>query len=186
MAAAGWRFPATLRRPTRYLNPGVPDGERQLAWRGTPLVGSVKSGRLIELLARGGVIDEALATARAAVRRAVASSVGAYSERSAAVVLAILIGDRAGLTDEVERRLQEAGTYHVIAISGGNIAIVAGLCVFLLPCAQGWSRTVAPLVVAVLSCLRARRRRRTFSRTRDADGGRSILRPGVGSPDDRH
>ena len=40
---------------------------------------------------------------------------------------AILIGDRAGLNDEVQRRLQEAGTYHVIAISGGNIAILAGL-----------------------------------------------------------
>ena len=38
-----------------------------------------------------------------------------------------MIGDRSGLDDEVERRLQEAGTYHVIAISGGNIAILAGL-----------------------------------------------------------
>ena len=38
-----------------------------------------------------------------------------------------MIGDRAGLDDGVERRLQEAGTYHVIAISGGNIAILAGL-----------------------------------------------------------
>ena len=27
----------------------------------------------------------------------------------------------------MQRRLQEAGTYHVIAISGGNIAILAGL-----------------------------------------------------------
>jgi competence protein ComEC len=42
-------------------------------------------------------------------------------------VTAIVIGDRAGLADEVERRLQEAGVYHVIAISGGNIAILAGL-----------------------------------------------------------
>ena len=40
---------------------------------------------------------------------------------------AILIGDRAGLDAQTERRLQEAGTYHVIAISGGNIAILAGL-----------------------------------------------------------
>ena len=47
--------------------------------------------------------------------------------QSAAIVTAIVIGDRAGLDDEVQRRLQEAGTYHVIAISGGNIAILAGL-----------------------------------------------------------
>jgi competence protein ComEC len=42
-------------------------------------------------------------------------------------VTAIVIGDRTNLDDEVQRRLQEAGTYHVIAISGGNIAILAGL-----------------------------------------------------------
>ena len=144
-------FPATLRRPTRYLNPGVPDGERQMAWRGTALVGSVKSGRLIEVVARGGAIDETLGRARAAVRRAVASSVGPYSERSAAIVLAILIGDRAGLSDEVERRLQEAGTYHVIAISGGNIAIVSGLFVVLFRAARVGPRVSATLVVAILS-----------------------------------
>ena len=144
-------FPATLRRPTRYLNPGVPDGERQMAWRGTTLVGSVKSSRLIEVVARGGAIDEALASVRAAVRRAVASSVGPYSERSAAIVLAILIGDRAGLPDEVERRLQEAGTYHVIAISGGNIAIVSGLFVFLFRAARVGPRASATLVVVILS-----------------------------------
>ncbi len=47
------------------------------------------------------------------------------SPTSAGIVTAILIGDRAGLSDQVERTLQEAGTYHVIAISGGNIAILA-------------------------------------------------------------
>ena len=144
-------FPATLRRPTRYLDPGVPDGERLMAWRGTPLVGSVKSDRLIDVVAGGGVASEAFASARAAVRRAVAASVGAWSERSAATVLAILIGDRAGLDDALERRLQEAGTYHVIAISGGNIAIVAGLCVVLLRAFRVGSRISALLVIAVLA-----------------------------------
>ena len=144
-------FPATLRRPTRYFNPGVPDGERQMAWRGTALVGSVKSGRLIEVVAHASAIDEALATARAVVRRAVASTIDPYSERSAAIVLAILIGDRAGLTDEVERRLQEAGTYHVIAISGGNIAIIAGLFVFLFRAFRLGPRASALLVIVLLT-----------------------------------
>ena len=120
------RFPATLRKPTRYLNPGVPDAERQFAWRGTSLVGSVKSDRLIELLTYGTPLAEAAASIRAMVRRAIGIAVAPWSTRSAAIVTAILIGDRAGLDDEVERKLQEAGTYHVIAISGGNIAILAG------------------------------------------------------------
>jgi competence protein ComEC len=74
-----------------------------------------------------------------------------WSERSAAIVTAILIGDRAGLTSDVERRLQEAGTYHVIAISGGNIAIIAGLVVLVCRAVRIASRAAAMVVVAVLS-----------------------------------
>ena len=43
---------------------------------------------------------------------------------------AVLIGDRAAIDAEVTARLQAAGTYHVIAISGGNVALVAGLVWF--------------------------------------------------------
>jgi competence protein ComEC len=42
-------------------------------------------------------------------------------------VAAVLIGDRSGLPDDIRSRLQIAGTYHVIAISGGNIAILAAV-----------------------------------------------------------
>jgi competence protein ComEC len=121
------RLPVVLRRPSRYLDPGVPDHERALARRGTILVGTVKSGGLVEVLARGNWVDETMSAARAFARRAIAGSVGRWNARSAAIVNAIVIGDRAGLDEEVQRRLQEAGTYHVIAISGGNIAILAGL-----------------------------------------------------------
>jgi competence protein ComEC len=121
------RFPVVLRRPSRYLDPGVPDHERALARRGITLVGTVKSGGLVEVLARGSWLAEAMSSARAFARRSIAASVGRWSARSAAIVNAIVIGDRAGLDDDVQRRLQEAGTYHVIAISGGNIAILAGL-----------------------------------------------------------
>ena len=121
------RVPAQLRRPSRYLDPGVPDEERALARRGTTLVGSVKSGALVDVVDRGTMISEAAWRARSFARLAIARSVGRWSTRSAAIVTAIVIGDRAGLDDDLERRLQEAGVYHVIAISGGNIAILAGL-----------------------------------------------------------
>ena len=139
-------FPATLRAPTAYLNPGASNNDRQLTWRGVALVGSVKSDRLIEITGPGTSLEEALASIRASVRRAVASSVAPWSPRSGAVVSAILIGDRTGLDDDVERRLQEAGTYHVIAISGGNIAILAAVSIFLLRlCRIG--RRASPLLV---------------------------------------
>jgi competence protein ComEC len=121
------RMPADLHRPARYLNPGVPDGERALARRGTTLVGTVKSGALVEVLARGSRWTESLATARAFARTAIERNVGRWSPQSAAIVAAIVVGDRSALDPTVQRRLQEAGTYHVIAISGGNIAILAGL-----------------------------------------------------------
>src|SRR5205085_3271927 len=91
------------------------------------LVGSVKSGALVEVVAPGNRFDEAIAAARAFARRALRDAVGRWSAQSQAIVAAIVIGDRSGLDDSVQRRLQEAGTYHVIAISGGNIAILAGL-----------------------------------------------------------
>ena len=144
------RLPATLRRPARYLDPGVPDSWREFGWKGTSLVGSTKSDRLVEVIARGDNIAEMVASARAGVRSAVAATVAPWSDRSAAVVNAILIGDRAGLDDEMQRQLQEAGTYHVIAISGGNIAILAGLCVMLLRRCRTGPRVSAVIVAATL------------------------------------
>lgn len=121
------RMPVQLHRPSRYLDPGVPDSERMLARRGTTLVGTVKSGALVEMTDDRRWWSERAGSVRLFARRAIARFVGRWSPQSAAIVTAIVIGDRAGLDDDVQRRLQEAGTYHVIAISGGNIAILAGL-----------------------------------------------------------
>ena len=79
------------------------------------------------------------------------ASVGSWDATSAAIVTAILIGDRAGLDDRVERDLQEAGTYHVIAISGGNIAILAGCLLvacrlLLVPWRAGLALTIILLL----------------------------------------
>jgi competence protein ComEC len=121
------RLPVLLREAAHYLDPGVDDARLALARRGTALVGTAKSGALVEVIGPGGPLAEWSAAARALARAALARAVGRWSTESSAIVTAILIGDRAGLDNELQRRLQEAGTYHVIAISGGNIAILAGL-----------------------------------------------------------
>jgi competence protein ComEC len=144
------RVPVQLHRAARYLDPDVPDYERVLARRGTTLVGTVKSGALVELMARGSWTDELTAAARAVSRRAIGRAVGPWSQRSAAIVAAIVIGDRAGLDDDVQRRLQEAGTYHVIAISGGNIAILAGLMLGAFRVAGMLGRMATLSAIAVL------------------------------------
>ena len=141
---------ATLRRPAHYLNPGVPDDRLALARRGLTLVGSVKSGRLVDVTAHGSWRQERAADVRALVRHALFTHVRPHDPTAAAIATAIVIGDRAGLDPALEKRLQMAGTYHVIAISGGNIAV---LTVVLLACCRlvGIPAALAgPLVAAML------------------------------------
>jgi len=129
--ASEWRggrtitAPMTFRRPARFLNDGVPDFERDLALNGITLLASVKSGLLVDVIARGDPLEEIAAMVRNHVRRAMAQWVAPHDAISAAIATAVLIGDRGGLPDETRDRLQAAGTYHVIAVSGGNIAILA-------------------------------------------------------------
>ena len=155
-AAGDWRagrrlrVTATLRPPATYQNFGVPDEARALARRGIALVGSVKSASLVEVVRAGRPFDEAAASARAWSRRRLAESIGRISVRSAAVASAILIGDRSGIPDEDERRLQEAGTYHVIAISGGNIAILTAVLLFFMRLARLPPRAASAATIAAL------------------------------------
>ena len=140
--------PAALRTPARYLDEGVADDRLTLARRGLVLVGSVKSGALIEVLSNGSWIDERLADARAFIRQAVTRYVGAHDVQAAGITTAILIGDRTGLDPDVVDRLQASGTYHVIAISGGNIAIFATTVLGLL-----WALRVPPRAARALAAL---------------------------------
>ena len=142
--------PITFRRPARFLNDGVPDFERALALDGTTLLGSVKSALLVELVSHGGPIDELAADVRAHVRRALVTWVAPHDPVSAAIAAAVLIGDRTGLPDETRNALQAAGTYHVIAISGGNIAIVAAVVCGLLALCGIRGRLAALLTIAAL------------------------------------
>ena len=144
------RLPATLRRPISFNNPGATDDVRAMARRGIVLTGSVKSASLVEVVAQGSWLAERAASARAWTRQVLTRHVGRRDPRSAAVATAILVGDRTGLSDTDERRLQDAGTYHVIAISGGNIAVLTALLVFGARVARLPYRAAAALAIAVL------------------------------------
>jgi competence protein ComEC len=156
-AMPAWRAGRTvaidlqLREPLDYRNPGVPSDRQRFARQGVVLLGTAKSASLVAVVAAGGAIDEMAAGLRARVRAATAAAVGRWSPASAAVVTAILIGDRSGLNPEDERRLQEAGTYHVIAISGGNIALLTVLLVTLGRSARVPARPTAAGAIALLA-----------------------------------
>ena len=63
---------------------------------------------------------------------------------------AILIGDRSGLDRDTQRRLREAGTYHVIAISGGNVAILGALVLATLRVTRCGTRAASLATAAAL------------------------------------
>ncbi len=145
------RAPVHLRRPARYLNEGVPDQERALARRGVSLVGTIKSAALIDVVAAGWWWEETAARIRARTREALLRHIRPLNGESAAIATAILIGDRSALSVDVEQRLQEAGTYHVIAISGGNIAILAGLLIGVLRLAGVRGRVASCVAIGALA-----------------------------------
>ncbi len=120
-----------LRWPPVPNNPGGPDPIRRRLGRGYVLTGSIKSAALVEVAA-GTWWDEAAATLRRQVRHRVTAALGGDRRVSAAVVTAILIGDRTGLDRDLTERLIAAGTYHVVAISGGNVALVTLIVVLAL------------------------------------------------------
>ena len=143
--------PMTFRRPARYLNDGVPDFERDQALDGVTLLGTAKSGRLLDVVRPGGFIAERCADVREHVRRAVRQWIAVHDSISAAIATAVLIGDRTGLPEETREVLQQAGTYHVIAISGGNIAILATAATIVLMIVGVRGRRAACVAIAVLS-----------------------------------
>ncbi|NQW04376.1 MAG: DNA internalization-related competence protein ComEC/Rec2 [Acidobacteria bacterium] len=125
------RLPTRLRIPAVTRNPGSPSVRWQVLTRPNQAIGSTKSGALVEATP-GAPWHQAAAAVRAHVRRVASRWLTPLGAQTSAVVAAILIGDRAGLDGDVVRRLQKAGTFHVIAISGGNVAMLTVLGFFML------------------------------------------------------
>ena len=144
------RAPATLKRPQALVNFGGPSPRWQVLRRPFALGGSIKSAALVEV-APGGMLDEAAAAVRQLVRDRIERTVGARHRQAAALILAVLIGDRATLDDDLVRKLQAAGTYHVIAISGGNVALLVALSVAVLRWVTRSARTLAALCIAAVA-----------------------------------
>jgi competence protein ComEC len=143
--------PVLYRRPTRYLNDGVADLEQDQALSGITLLGTIKSGLLVDVLEPAPFPGELAARVRMTVRRAVTAWISPHDPLSGAIATAVVIGDRTGLPDETREALQAAGTYHVIAISGGNIAVLAALASLALALGGVRGRPAAVVVVAVLA-----------------------------------
>jgi competence protein ComEC len=92
----------------------------------------------------GGVAD----ALRRQLQRSVANGLSGYR---AAVLEGVVLGEDSGLSDELRRRFRASGLYHLLAVSGQNVALVAG-SVLLLVWLVGLSRLFGQLAALTAIC----------------------------------
>ncbi|WP_241055534.1 ComEC/Rec2 family competence protein, partial [Achromobacter xylosoxidans] len=131
-----WRMALVLRRPHAPLNPDAPDGEARLFARGLRATGTVRGlPRLLDdrpWASAGIAIERARHRVREGMRRAL------DGHRYAPVLVALAIGDQAGVAREDWVVFNRAGITHLVSISGMHVTSIAGLAAWLL--AAWWRR----------------------------------------------
>ena len=122
----GW---ATWNVPRNYENPGSADSAGQLIRRGVFVIGRIKSLRLLETIP-GGCSDPWTGVANyvaARVRKSLEPIREWEKGQPAAILASLIIGDYSGLNNATRETFQNAGTFHVLVVSGLHVAWIAGL-----------------------------------------------------------
>ncbi|MFK0312738.1 DNA internalization-related competence protein ComEC/Rec2 [Pseudomonas sp. NPDC090233] len=125
-AGERWRLAVTLQRPAGLLNPHGPDREAQLLARRIGATGTVKAGHVLEAYTPGW---------RDTLRQRLLA-VDANGQEAALV--ALVLGDGAGLARDSWQVLQATGTVHLLVISGQHIGLVAGFFYALVAGLARW------------------------------------------------
>jgi len=109
-----------LRRPATYRNPGVFDFRRHLEREGIFWTGTIRNPRLITVVRRGWHGPDR-------VRRWIEDRVVRHFEDDdvRALVMGMVIGKTSGLPAETERQFQAGGVFHLVVVSGFNIAVIS-------------------------------------------------------------
>jgi competence protein ComEC len=124
----GQRVAADLKlsRPRGFRNPDAFDYPSFLRREGILLVGSGPAESLVPLTP-----DEPPWHVR--VKRWAVATIGAHlPETSAALLAGLILGERTGLPPEADEAFRRAGVYHILAVSGFNVALLASSVFFTL------------------------------------------------------
>lgn len=140
-----------LRHPRRFENPGGFDYPTYLATQGIFLEGWTREP--VETLAasRGSALLGWLFRLRALLLRRLDTAMPAAE---AGLLKATVLGDRSGLSAEMNQAFLDSGTYHILAISGLNVSLLAGALFGLFRLVRASPR-VAALASALLVTLYA-------------------------------
>lgn len=156
-AGERWRFRARLKPPHGFVNPGGFDYERWLFRQQVKATGYVRTQERPQRLdagAGGYWLTRWRQRLRERLHEGLPSGVGA------ALVPALVIGDRSGLTPAQWSVFSRTGTSHLIAISGLHVGLVSAALFWLAR--RAWARlpslalrVAAPRAAAVAAVLAA-------------------------------
>jgi competence protein ComEC len=111
-----------LKRPR-----GLSHGFDERTWLRRHGVHVVLRGDRWRMLGRRGGFAGAVDRVRERIARAVGA--GQHGERRA-LLLGVVLGQDQGLSDPLRQRFRASGLYHLLAVSGQNVALVAGAVLF--------------------------------------------------------
>jgi competence protein ComEC len=124
---------AVWKIPRNFENPGSADRAGSLARHGIFLIGRTKSPRLIESISKER--NRALTLLTNSVRSRLLHTLEPIWEnrgrRSAAILASLLIGDHSALDNETRVTFQNAGSFHILVVSGLHVAWITGVLLIL-------------------------------------------------------
>lgn len=123
-----------LRAPRNYGNPGMFDYAASMRRRGISYSALLRN-RDEDLVIHSGTSGSRLSAVVLDVREAMIASIGRLlpdAPREQSILRAMLLGDDNWLQERTEQAFQRSGTYHVLVISGWNVAVFAGPLLLLL------------------------------------------------------
>jgi competence protein ComEC len=142
---------AKLRLPRNFRNPGAFDYEGYLHGIGVSVLGSVKAGDVEVLPGRSG---STLGLWRSRIRESILEHVrqkGLWSDDDAALFAAMIVGDDSMLLRNVREEFQQTGVYHLLVVSGMNVALLAFAVFWIarrLRCPE-WAASLVTIALSV-------------------------------------
>jgi competence protein ComEC len=159
------RISLPIHLPDRYNDPGVWDGRAYMLQQGVSVLGSTKAPNLVAL---PGVRHPTMGCRLQSLQQSAALRLMAFADRptsrvagrlpawlrlshdDAAMLSAMIAGDRTWLQQRVRVGFERTGSFHLLVVSGMHLAIFAGL-VFWIAGRLRLQRGIATVVTILLS-----------------------------------
>ena len=160
------QFTAKLREPRNYGNPGAMDYRGYLQQNGILALASVREDNVTRL---SGFSGTRLGLLRARMRRSLVDHMLGFSrirfggrfggmfsvdQQDAGVLAAMIIGEQSLIRRDTRTDFQRTGTYHILVVSGMNVAILA-FVIFWVAKRLHTSELTATVMTIALSLLYA-------------------------------